>query len=117
THRHANPDQYPPTTPETTIMTTDATDTINDHLARINTGLGPVDSIVADTDDQPAGVVRVYDDHEDALCDAAKLAKALADVGEGEWDRAWEVILGCQAITETMTTDATETRTEKTATM
>lgn len=78
-------------------MSTSHIDSINDHLARINTGLGPVDSICADADEQPEGLVRVYDDHDDCVCDAERLAAGLADVGEGDWDGAWDVILDCKA--------------------
>lgn len=68
-------------------------DAISEHLARINRCLGPVNTFAASMDDQPAGVVRIWDDHADELCDAAKLATALAGIEQGDWDGAWEVIL------------------------
>jgi len=87
-------------------MSTDTLATINDHLSRINTGFGPVDSICASTDEQPAGLVRVYDDHEDCVANADKLAAALADVEAGDYDGAWAAILASKAartVTATVT--------------
>lgn len=66
------------------------------HLERINTGLGPVHSFAADTEICDDGVVRVWDDHEDALCKLEELSVALADVVAGDWDSAWDAILRCR---------------------